>query len=85
MIILACYPWWVLLIIIIIKSIKIVYSYVLMSSDFTLFLFVITAVISYRISGYLHEVQLSRMSSIYHEPVIFTDALFATRHFFAGV
>ena len=35
---------------------------------------------TYRIAGYLHGVQFSRMSSIYHELDIFTDALFATLH-----
>ena len=33
---------------------------------------------NYRIAGYLHRVQLLWMASIYHEPVIFTDVLFAT-------
>ena len=33
---------------------------------------------NYCIAGYLHGVQLSRMPSIYHEPVIFMDLLFAT-------
>ena len=39
-----------------------------------------TNVSVYHIAGYLHRVQLSQMSSIYHELVIFTDALFATLH-----
>ena len=36
-------------------------------------------------SGLFIGVQLSWMSSIYHELVIFMDALFATWHFCAGV
>ena len=36
--------------------------------------------IEYHIAGYLRGVQLSQMSLIYHELVIFTDALFTTLH-----
>ena len=36
----------------------------------------------YRIAGYLPRVQLSRMPSFYHEPVIFSDVLFETWRFF---
>ena len=38
----------------------------------------------YRIAGYLPGVQLLRMPSFYHEPVIFWDVLFATWRFFAN-
>ena len=36
--------------------------------------------IAYHIAGYLGGMQFSRMSSIYHKLVIFTDALFAKLH-----
>ena len=39
----------------------------------------------YCIAGYLYGVQLSQMPSIYHEPVIFMDVLFATWRFLAEV
>ena len=39
----------------------------------------------YHIAGCLHKVQLLQMPLTYCELVIFTDVLFATRHFFASV
>ena len=39
---------------------------------------IIKMMITYRIVGYLHGVQILRMSSIQDEPVIFTDVLLTT-------
>ena len=41
--------------------------------------------LAYRIAGYLYGVQFSWMSSVYHEPVIFTDVVFTTWHFCRGL
>ena len=39
----------------------------------------------FRIAGYLHGLQLSRMPLMYHELVIFTIVLFATLNLMNGI